>query len=156
MAASIEVVNGDVLTTACDVLILKHAKGFFGADLAVADALDLRSSWVELGPGKHILVPTGGKLLCKSVLFYGVGELWDFGYSGIREFAAQAMNALATTDVERESIAMTMHGVGYGLDEQEAFTAQVAGLLEHLNSVASPDGPRRIMIVEREAKRFQR
>jgi hypothetical protein len=90
------------------------------------------------------------------VFFCGVGKLYDFGYAEIRSFATQAMKALATTDAERESIAMTMHGVGYGLDEQEAFAAQVAGLLEHLTSVTSAEGPRRIMIVERDAKRFER
>ena len=51
---------------------------------------------------------------------------------------------------------MTMHGVGYGLDEREAFTAQVAGLLEHLTSATSSDVPQRILIVERDARRSQR
>jgi hypothetical protein len=155
MATSIDVVCGDVLETACDVLILKYAQGFFGADQAVAHALDLRSTWAGLGPGETLLLSTRGKFPCKHVLFCGVARLWDFGYSAIRGFAGQAMKALATTDAGRESIAMTMHGVGYGLDEREAFTAQVAGLMEYLTS-ATPGNPQRIMIVERDSNRFQR
>jgi hypothetical protein len=156
MVASIDVVCGDVLDTACDVLILKYAQGFFGADLAVADALGVRSNWAGLGPGEHVLVPTRGQLPCKNVLFYGVGALWDFEYFAIRCFAAQAMRTLATTDAERKCVAMTMHGVGYGLDEREAFTAQAAGLLEYLASATSPGGPRQILIVERDANRSRR
>jgi hypothetical protein len=155
MPTTIDVVCGDVLETACDVLILKYADIFYGADLAVAKALDL-SKWPELGAGKYLLVPTRGKIPCKNVLFYGVGLLYDFDYSAIRSFAAQAMRTLATTDVERDSVAMTMHGIGYGLDEREAFTAQVAGLLEYLSSARSPGDPRRITIVERDASRSQR
>ena len=79
MAASIEVVNGDVLTTTCDVLILEYAQGFYGADLAVAHALNLRSSWVELGPCRRLLVPTQGKLPCKKV-----PSLWGGRAMGLR------------------------------------------------------------------------
>ncbi len=156
MTASIDVVNGDVLNTACDILIFKYAQKFYGADLAVARTLDLSSNWSGLGPGEHLLLPTGGKLPCKNILFYGVGKLWDFGYSEIRGFAVQAMRALASTGAERESVAMTMHGVGYGLDEREAFTAQVAGLMEYLTSAPPPGSPRRVMIVEQDPNRFQR
>ena len=41
---SIVVENADVLTTQCDVLVLKYAQGFYGADGAVARALGL-SDW---------------------------------------------------------------------------------------------------------------
>jgi hypothetical protein len=156
MAASIDVVSGDVLNTACDVLVLKYAQGFYGADLAVADALDLRSERFRLSPGEHLLLPTAGKLPCKNVLFYGVCKLWDFGYSEIRGFAIQAMKALASTGAERDVVAMAVHGVGYGLDEREAFTAQLAGLMEYLTSGSFPGSPRRIMIVARDPNRVQR
>ncbi len=156
MVSSIDVVSGDVLTTLCDVLILKYAQGFYGADLAVADALDLRRNRFRLGPGEHLLLPTAGKLPCKNVLFCGVCALWNFGYSEIRGFATHAMRALASTDTERDVVAMTMHGVGNGLDEREAFTAQLAGLMEYLTSPSLPGSPRRIIIVERDPNRSQR
>src|SRR5262245_56893365 len=117
MVASIGVLRGDVLHTACDVLVLKYAQGFYGADREVALALGLMSKWAGLASGEHLLVPSDGKLPCKNVLFCGVSRLWDFGYSEIRAFAARAMSTLASTGVERDTVAMTMHGVGYGLDE---------------------------------------
>jgi len=155
MVAPIAVVCGDVVDTACNVLVVKYAQAFYGADKAVARALNLTADWAGLGPGEHLLLPTNGKLKCGHVLFCGVDKLRSFGYTEIRRFAAQAMKAVAASDVARDAVAMTMHGVGYGLDEREAFTAQVAGLLEYLTS--APDGsPERIVIVERDVNRAQR
>jgi hypothetical protein len=51
---------------------------------------------------------------------------------------------------------MTMHGVGYGLDEREAFSAQVAGLMEYLGSPDTAWRPEQIVIVERDAQRARR
>jgi hypothetical protein len=51
---------------------------------------------------------------------------------------------------------MTMHGIGYGLDEKEAFSAQVAGLMEYLQSPDTAWRPNRIKIVERDASRAER
>jgi len=51
---------------------------------------------------------------------------------------------------------MTMHGVGYGLDEQESFLSQLAGLLEAARSDLAPSKLRRITIVERNKRRADR
>ena len=102
----------------------------------------IRPNWEGLSPGEHLLLPTRGKLPCKHVLFCGVVRLWDFGYAEIRRFAAQAMKTLAMTDAEQVCVAMTMHGVEYGLDEREAFAAQVAGLMEYMTSTARGAGSR--------------
>jgi hypothetical protein len=90
------------------------------------------------------------------VLFLGVPPLFDFGYAEIRRFAKDALTVLAGQDCERDSIAMTMHGVGYGLDEQEAFSAQVAGLLEFLTSPDNSWRPKQIVIAERNLNRAER
>jgi len=94
--------------------------------LAVARALGLFRR-DEPGPsvGKFLAVPTRGKLACKRVLFIGVPALGDFGYREIREFSKNALTILASQNWENKSIAMTMHGVGYGLDEREAFSAKL-------------------------------
>jgi len=153
----IRVEYGDILATACDVLVLKYAQGFFGADLAVAKVLGLSErADSALAPGKHMRIPSRGRLPCKRVLFLGVPPLWDFGYAEIRAFSKDAMRILASEDCERDLIAMTMHGVGYGLDEREAFTAQVAGLMEYLGSPDSEWRPKQILIVEREINRAER
>lgn len=153
----ISVEHGDILTTVSDVLVLKYAQGFHGADLAVANALDLSERTDDaLTPGKYIRIPTRGKLGCKRVFFIGVPSLWKLGYAEIRRFSKDALTILAEQDCERDSIALTIHGVGYGLDEREAFTAEVAGLMEYLASPETSWRPKRIAIIERDVKRAAR
>jgi len=154
---AISVTNADVLSTECDVLILKYAQGFFGADEAVARVLGLSErDDGALSPGKYLRIPTRGKLPCKRVLFLGVPDLWDFGYAEIRQFSKDALAILAKEDCDKASLAMTMHGVGYGLDEREAFSAQVGGLMEYLDSPQNTWLPEEILIVERNANRAER
>jgi hypothetical protein len=154
---AITVVQGDVLSTDCDVLVLKYAQGFHGADQAVAAALGLSERRdLALAPGKHLRIPTKGKLPARRVLFVGVRQLWEFGYAEIRQFSKDALAILANEDCEKSSIAMTMHGVGYGLDEREAFSAQIAGLLEHLQGPGDAWRPSSVAIVERGALRAER
>jgi hypothetical protein len=156
MSATLTVICGDVLETACDVLVLKYAQKFYGADLAVADALGLRKKQFQLPPGQHLLLPTAGKVSARHVLLIGVQPLYDFTYSEIRSFSNHALAILEEAAAESQSVAMTMHGIGYGLDEREAFTAQVAGLMEFLTASASPSRVRQILIVEREPNRSHR
>ena len=147
----------DVLDAQCDVLVLKYAQGLYGADRAVVDALDLSIlDYRDLFPGKFLRVPTNGRLPCKNVLLVGVPSLYDFSYAQIRQFTKTAMSILETEDCPKASIAMTMHGAGYGLDEKEAFTAQVAGLMEYLQAPAITWRPETLAIVERNEGRAHR
>lgn len=149
--------NRDVLSTRHDVLVLKYAQRLHGADRAVAFALDLSErDCTELSPGKYLRAASDGRLPCKNVLFIGVPRLHDFGYREIRQFSKMALSVLAKEDCEKASVAMTMHGIGYGLDEKEAFTAQVAGLLEYLQNPETKWIPETIVIVEREEARAKR
>jgi hypothetical protein len=66
------------------------------------------------------------------------------------------MAILAEEDCEKESIAMTMHGVGYGLDEREAFSAQVAGVMEYLQSSVATWKPNKIEFAEYDGGRAER
>lgn len=153
----ISVERGDVLTTNCDVLVLKYAQAFHGTDLAVARALGLSERTDDaLSPGKFMRILSNGALPCKRVLFVGVPLLWDLRYREIRTFARQALTILSEQDCERDLIAMTVHGVGYGLDEGEAFTAQIAGLLEYLLMPNIAWHPSSIRIIERDINRAER
>ena len=51
---------------------------------------------------------------------------------------------------------MTIHGVGYGLDEAEALQSQLAGLLDSLESNNYPRALERITFVERNEDRAHR
>ena len=156
MSAELSVLNGDVLRTACDVLVLKYAQRFYGADETVARVLGLQEEDFELRPGEHLVLPTHAKIQPRSVLLVGVPALYNFEYADIRAFATHALHILDSMNPECESVAMTMHGVGYGLDEREAFTAQVAGLLDYLTAGDVHWEPQQIQIVERNLKRSQR
>jgi hypothetical protein len=51
---------------------------------------------------------------------------------------------------------MTLHGVGFGLDEAEAFRAEIAGILDAVAAGQRPDGLNRVSIVERDAQAASR
>jgi hypothetical protein len=153
----IDVITGDVLSIECDILIMKFAQGFYGADLAVARALGLsetENATLEIGKVKR--VPTLGRISCKQVMFVGVPNLRDFSYADIRNFSRFALNFLNEKECDIETIAMTIHGIGYGLDEREAFTAQIAGILEFICTPITKWKPKAIYIVERDTARAER
>lgn len=114
------------------------------------------SIFAAISPGRHRLIPTLGELPYRNVLFIGVRSLADFGYTEIRRFSKSALAILAREDCDKGTLGMTMQGVGYGLDEKEAFSAQVAGLMEYLQSPDTAWRPNRIKIVERDASRAER
>jgi hypothetical protein len=157
----ISVVRGDALDVAADVLILKHAQALYGVDAKVVSRLerhgiDLAAPGRLPSPGAFRLVESGGLLGAAAVLFIGVAELGRFGYAEIREFARRSLAVLADTLPAAIDVAMTTHGAGFGLDETEAFRAEVAGIVEALESAEHPKMLRRIVIVEHDAGRVQR
>lgn len=95
------------------------------------------------------------KLRAKKVLFVGVVPLNDFGYDEIREFSKYSLKVLGEFSGAKH-IAMTVHGVDYGLDEQEAFLSQLGGLLDATRSNLAPSKLKRITIVERNERRADR
>jgi hypothetical protein len=154
-----EVVNDDVLAFPSDVLALKYAQGLHGADLAVAEALDLpeRILHTRLSqPGSYHLLPGQNLVAAARVLFVGVAGLWHFRYAQIREFAARVLSALEESAPQTRHLAVTIHGVNYGLDEVESFTAEVAGFLDGQARGEIPPALQRITFVEYNAKRAGR
>jgi hypothetical protein len=149
---SITVTNGDVRTAPGDVLALKHAQGLYGADLQVVDAL--KSHGINVAgmlpkPASYHLVPAEDALRVKTVLFVGVNDLWmRFSYQDIREFSRSALTILATTSPDTSHLLLTVHGVNFGLDEGEAFEAQIAGLVDAVGVGDFPSDLRRITFVE--------
>lgn len=96
------------------------------------------------------------ELRAKFVLFVGVVPLYEFGYREIREFARRCLTALAGEKPEIKSLALTMHGAGYGLDESEAFVSELAGLLDAISSKDYPPALESISIIERNPGRCER
>lgn len=155
----IRVEIADITEVAADVVALKYARAFHGADLAVAKRLIEAGTDPEaLEPevGERRLVLGGGRLAARRVLMVGTPSLGQFRYAAIREFASGILRFLAKDAPDAGSLAMTIHGPGYGLDEGEALLSQVSGYLDALQEGALPRGLARISVVEkREARAFR-
>jgi hypothetical protein len=95
-------------------------------------------------------------VVADNVLFVGVPPLSEFGYSEIREFAKRAMRILLDELPEVTTVSMTMHGVGFGLDEREAFLAQMGGLVEAFEGNDMPPRLDQVTIVEKSERRAER
>src|SRR5271165_5390349 len=117
----IEVVQGDVLDFAADVLALKYAQHYYGSDEAVSKVLLKQGVAAEHelkpAPGEYVLVDSSQDLRCAHVLFLGVPPLLEFGYLEIEKWAHRAIAITAEHYSGAVHLAITLHGPGYGLDE---------------------------------------
>lgn len=151
----VELVCGNVLTVPADVLALKFARFFHGADRAVSHAMQAGGINVAPlpAPGEALLLETSDSVAAGKALFLGVGDLRSFGYLEIREFGERVLATLAKRAPETATLTLTIHGPGYGLDEAEAFRSEIAGLIDALSVGSYPPALRSITIVERERPR---
>ncbi len=90
------------------------------------------------------------------VLYLGVKTIWTFRYTEIEEFSLGVFSILAEVAPETRHILMTMHGMGYGLDEVEAMLAQFKGYLKAIETGQLPPHLEQITIVERNQGRVER
>jgi hypothetical protein len=159
MDVSFQVVQADAQSFACDVLVLKYAQRLYGLDELVAGVLMTAQSpaaQIAPSPGDYALLPTHDLLPARHVLFVGVPKLSQIDYAEIRIFARQSLHILAQQLPNTRTVAMTIHGIGPGLDESESFLAQVAGLLDAIQAGDVPPALESITIVERIERRAQR
>lgn len=151
--------QGDITTIKAEVVALKYAQKFHGADSGVAVALQ-QVGWTLEGLSPHIgeqqLVETRGGIAAPSALFVGVPSLDSFDYSEIRHFSETVLRTLAQKAPQTHHLAMTIHGVGYGLDEVEALLAQIGGYVDAIQREQFPQLLTTITIVERDLGRLQR
>ncbi len=151
--------QGDIGDIEADVVVLKYAQSFYGADRRVATALGaagLARSDVEPQVGAYRYVGTRNAIRAPHALFMGVTQLHEFDYPRIRNFAKDALSALAIASPGTHHVALTIHGPGYGLDETEAFLSELDGLLDALQSGRLPTSLERITIVDRNVERVSR
>ncbi|MEM1057487.1 MAG: hypothetical protein AAGI52_18370 [Bacteroidota bacterium] len=155
----ISVVTGDAVDSSCDVLALKYAQSFHGADAIVAERMVDRG-WsiadITCPPDGFRLLESRGSVAASRVLFVGVRQLREFSYLGIRKFGRKVLEALAGVAPEARHVSLTIHGPGYGLDETEAFEAEIAGLIDAITSNHIPTSLQRIDIVEMNSERAKR
>jgi hypothetical protein len=158
MSLQVSVVNSDVTSTEADVLLLKYAQAFHGADEAVALRLmqDAQCPADQLMPavGEHRLVPTHHVIGAKRVLLLGTQHIRDFRYKEIRQFSRRAIEVLKREQSTVETITTTVHGPGYGLDIEEALRSMLLGFQQGLTTHPLPR-LKTILFVERNTRRFR-
>jgi hypothetical protein len=71
-------------------------------------------------------------------------------------FARQALEFCASKVPKATTIALTLHGVNFGLDEKEALYAEIIGLSEAISSGNFPRSLQFIYILERDKDRAHR
>ncbi len=122
---------GDVCDIPSDLLLLKHAQGFYGADKAVATRLInagvCTDRQLRLAPDEFFIVETKGLLAARRVMFVGTPDLSGFNYHEMQHFAYRAIEILATEHVPVKRMTTTVHGSGYGLDAGESLQRLILG-----------------------------
>jgi hypothetical protein len=143
----IGVANIDITQVRADLVVVKHADGFYGADKVVADAVGF-DGYVKNGESLFVKATA---MASPEVLFIGVGPLSDFRYEKIQSFGSAAV--LLTRDRPIRHLALTIHGPGYGLDPEQAFLSMIAGIIAEWARGAT--SLNKITVVERSPKRYQ-
>jgi len=159
MPVQILVNSGDALSYSADVLILKYAQRSYGADGIVVSRLLASNPGLEANlpkPGSPLVCSGAGAVAAEQVLFVGVPSLSELTYADIRQFAKNALSMLHDLAAQStRSVALTVPGPNYGLDELACFDAVVAGLLDQLSSEL-PSGLATITIMENSPRRARR
>lgn len=149
----IKPVHADALEKSADILVLKYADAFHGADAVVASKLGLLDQTFQ--KGTHQFFKTHGKISPTEVLFLGVGPLRNFDYSEIAKFSQHALNIISNERPQAKEINLTVHGPGYGLDELAAIDSLVSGIRNY--SLVSRDRDSfTLSIIERNERRFDK
>jgi len=154
----VEVVEGDILEFAADVVAFKYAQSFYGADRRAAQALvdaGFELQALQPGVGDYSLVDSRSALPASRVLFVGVPALAQFSYPQIRDFGRIVVRTLAKHVRGCEHLALTLHGPRYGLDEIEALFSMLVGCVEALVD-QQPPRLSLISVVERDVARTGR
>jgi len=126
----IQTISGDIRTVKADIIALKYANGFHGADSVVAKTLGIRDTlFLKRGEYKILQAPQG-QIAAPEVFFLGVGDLAGFRYEQIRKFSYDVLLIISRERPNVRSIAMTIHGVHYGLDVREAVFSICAGCID--------------------------
>lgn len=151
----IRIAEQDALAAEVDVLVLKHAQESLGLDAFAKERLGLDLK-LNLPPGQERIVPGRPAVGAETVVFLGVPRISDFGYSEIRHFARRAMSLVAAERPAAREVGITLHGIGFGLDEGACFEAEVSGLLDAIAAGAISGSLERVSILETKPNRARR
>lgn len=155
----IDIQTGDALKIAVDVLALKSGTQLYGVTNAVVDRLEEHGVVTRAsitGSNKPVLVNTSGHIGARQVLFQPTAPPSRFEYAEIREFGSSVLRTLSMLNTRVQTLALTLHGMGYGLDEVESFRAEVAGVVDAVEADLCPPDLKSVVIVEAATARVER
>jgi hypothetical protein len=155
----IAVVYGDIASFPADVVAVKYARAFYGVSKQLADKLAVAGISLDaLRPdvGAYFYGKSRGAIQASHVLFVGVPDLRHFQYREIQDFARTTLAILTQEAPQARHVVMTLHGLGYGLDEVESFLSIVEGCRDALRDDGVPKGLERISIVDSNRSRVSR
>lgn len=136
-----QVCLADVTKEPSDLLLLKHAQAFYGADKAVASALIssrlCQEKDLKLKPGDYAIIETKGLIAPARVMFLGTPGLSAFSYDEMQYFARRAVEVLAKLALPLNVVTTTVHGSGYGLDGGESLQRLIRGFEEGFSEAPS-------------------
>jgi hypothetical protein len=156
---TIEIVSDDATAIKGDVLSLKFAQARYGVDAFVFHKLleaGQKKEKMSPKPGCYSLLPTAHGIAANKILFIGVFPRYEFGYTQVREHGRLTLTSLAGIDSKAKRVIVTVHGVGFGLDEPESFESQIAGFIDAVKSAEIPDQLERITFAEKNSQRAER
>lgn len=154
---NIAVSTENIFSSALDAVAFKYAQGSYGADRQAIQLLGIPEADPRLpGPGDVLRVEVNGGFHAQLALFVGTVPLGHFEYAEIRTWAREAVAATRGSATTVQHLGMTTHGAGIGLDEEEAFTAQRAGLLDALRRREWPAMLTHITVFELDGRRAER
>ncbi len=151
----VSVFHGEAFHVKADALILKYHATSYGLEKIVEREFtrsgNSLAGKLPQGPGEHFLTSSGNITQTQKTLFVGIPPLEDFGYQEIREYGSFAIRTLAKEAPETRSILMTIQGPRLGLDDNEAFSCQIAGILDAISANQYPAALEEIIFAERSA-----
>src|SRR5215472_204191 len=155
LGVQLKIVQGDALSYSSDLLVLKYAQKSYGLDRRAVNVAGVDATTLPL-VGASLLVQKPSGMASSNLLFLGVEPIAAFSYRSIRDFSRRALASAARISPPVRGISMTLHGIGFGLDELEAFESEVAGVVEALDSDEYPKSLVTVSIIERDNGRVDR
>lgn len=145
----------DLTQSEADILVLKYAQKNYGSDKLIMTLLkEQNMSYRHLHPAEreYSLVPGIPQLGYKEILILGTNPLHQFNYNEVEDFGFRALSTLKFRP-EVKQIALTIHGIGIGLNVQSCVSAQIAGFLRALKTNNVPPNLEKIILIERKESR---
>lgn len=149
---------GDIIQIPSDVVALKYAQAFYGADHKIADLLSAANLMplddMRIQSGDFRYIECHGIIRARNALFVGTDSIDRFRYENIRQWTFRVMEALKMQADSTKHVALTLHGRGFGLDPSAAFLALLSGLLISIKNQNIPTLLAGISIVEKNPETY--